>query len=455
MIWLLSIFLTFSSFASELKLNDVLESTLKHHPKLLESFANLEYQKGSFQEETSNFDTKLNASNDQRQTGYYDGKITQVELIKPLKILNAKVYAGHRVSSGDFPIYESEYETLSKGENHIGISLSLLKNRSIDKNRLSLWNSKLKIVESNNSLEETKEILKNHATIAFYSWVAAGKKFEVYDDLVKIAETRKDNLKKRINKGDLAKIYLAENEQYLLKRKSKREIAKQKFQNASLLLSFYLRDTSGDPLIPLVDSLPKNFTITFKKAKPTDKLTLTNSSPIIKRIDAQISQNTNLKSLGETNLLPEIDLKLEQAQDRGQGPDKLRQTDNKISLNFSFPLERNLGKGKVLKAKAKINSLIRKKQYLLEKMMIKTNNLYTKILTAEKVIKLTEEELKLARLLEKSEIKKFDNGASDYFVVNLREQNTASANISLIESKYEYLKYHSEYLTLLNGVFPQ
>ena len=44
-----------------------------------------------------------------------------------------------------------------------------------------------------------------------------------------------------------------------------------------------------------------------------------------------------------------------------------------------------------------------------------------------------EEEVKLAQTLQDSELEKFKYGASNFFLVNLREQENASSQASLIE----------------------
>ena len=52
-----------------------------------------------------------------------------------------------------------------------------------------------------------------------------------------------------------------------------------------------------------------------------------------------------------------------------------------------------------------------------------------------------QEEVKLAELLEKSEKEKFKQGASNFFLVNIREQDTAISRVAIIEmvEKYQYI----------------
>jgi hypothetical protein len=60
------------------------------------------------------------------------------------------------------------------------------------------------------------------------------------------------------------------------------------------------------------------------------------------------------------------------------------------------------------------------------------------------------EEAKLADLLENSEREKFKHGASNFFLVNLREQDTASSKAAAIEM---YEKYQSTLADYKMAVF--
>ena len=49
-------------------------------------------------------------------------------------------------------------------------------------------------------------------------------------------------------------------------------------------------------------------------------------------------------------------------------------------------------------------------------------------------------------------MKKFQQGVSDFFVVNMREQNTAQAQISVIEAKFDLFQTSQFYRALLAGI---
>ena len=55
------------------------------------------------------------------------------------------------------------------------------------------------------------------------------------------------------------------------------------------------------------------------------------------------------------------------------------------------------------------------------------------------------EEVKLAELLEASEREKFIHGASNFFLVNIREQDTAASRASLFEMSEKYQEALAEY----------
>ena len=59
------------------------------------------------------------------------------------------------------------------------------------------------------------------------------------------------------------------------------------------------------------------------------------------------------------------------------------------------------------------------------------------------------EEINLASILEKAEKKRFRQGASDFFVINIREENTADARIKKIDAYLKYQKAYADYLFLM------
>jgi outer membrane protein TolC len=286
------------------------------------------------------------------------------------------------------------------------------------------------------------------ASKAYWTWVAKGNIVKVYQELLDIAIDRNKGLKSRVRRGDLAKIYMTENRQYILKRETQLLKSKQEFFEAALELSLFLRDEFSSPIMPQDELLPEfdsNFPMVSKVMFEEGVSRAMEISPKLRILDNQTQEFRNEQLMGENKLMPRLDLSFEVSRDTGIGSSTLIGTENRAMLKLEIPLERNLGKGKVAKSKAKRKRVEYERKLQTEMLKNKISNLFNKMKIFMNVITNTQEEVQVAQKLQKAEVRKFANGASDFFVVNLREQNTADAKIKLIKAKLKFKKNLADY----------
>lgn len=100
---------------------------------------------------------------------------------------------------------------------------------------------------------------------------------------------------------------------------------------------------------------------------------------------------------------------------------------------MSLPLQFREARGKINSAEAKLSSIKYQTALLEDQIKVEIDQLIIKILTINEAFYLMEEEVKLAQTLQDSELEKFKQGASNFFLVNLREQENASTQASLFE----------------------
>ena len=100
---------------------------------------------------------------------------------------------------------------------------------------------------------------------------------------------------------------------------------------------------------------------------------------------------------------------------------------------MSLPLQFSEARGKINSAEAKLSSIKYQTALLEDQIKVEIDQLIIKILTINEAFYLMEEEVKLAQTLQDSELEKFKQGASNFFLVNLREQENASTQASLFE----------------------
>ncbi len=436
--------LSFYKASFALSVNEVVQSSLNYYPEVLISLEKINQQMGKVSEHEGSFDLHLKGELDKRLDGYYDGEYSKLSLVKPIPSLNTKVYIGIRKSSGEFPSYEGKNVTLSQGEQFMGLSISLIKDALIDLKRYKLLMSKQVARQSKVELEKQKIKVQTNAIKAYWLWYVAGGKLKVYQEILRLSLDRSSKIAKRVKRGDLAKLYTLENNQYNLKREVLVKQATQEFRQASLYLSLFYRDKKGHPQKVTEKDLPKNIVVAipreYKKSGNDAKAVA--RSLDLKVLDVIEKQTTLETKIAHNEFLPSLDLSIETAQDRGNGLYQLEEKEDRILLSLNIPLQVRKGRGKLAYAKAKMKELQKKKQFTLEKIRVEVANLEQKLLTHAEVFNLTEKQIALSKKLAQMERKKFFMGGSDLLRVNLREEVVAEAQIKRLSAilKYKFVE---------------
>ncbi len=441
----LLIFLVFvveTAFA--LSPDKVVESSLKHHPLIIQEFLNLDMADADILATRGYFDFKLKGEYDERIDGYYDGRSTEGKIEKPLGFLNSEIFVGLRESDGSYPEYEGDFETLNGGELSAGFKVSLLRNNVIDENRLRLKQARENLIQSELSVQQRKVMIQTLALKSYWTWVVFGVQTKVYQELLDLALQRDKVIQKRIRAGDLAKIYGVENRQYVLKRQTILRKSENDFLKAAQYLSLFYRSEDGRPKIASKLMLPNMKAI--KTSQPEsisggfDKVLSVNLEAKI--LQSQKEQALNSMRLSKNAFLPKLDLQYKYSEDSGSGDPTLVGRENRIMLSFSMPIEFRKIRGSYRKDQAKLSILENKLSFLGEKLQVRLSSLDIALKNSYEVYTLTKEQIHLTKKLSVAEDRRFRSGASDLILVNLREQSYAEAKVENLKSllKYESLR---------------
>lgn len=435
-----------------LTLDEVLKSSAQHFPEIKAAIAEINEKRGSVTEALGSFDASLKGEYYNRIEGYYDGQLLGSKIVKPFQDYGAEVSFGYRYSNGDFPVYEDYFFTNDGGELSASVSLSLLRDRDIDPERFKLNDSKLKLDQASISLLEKQLDIQLKAYKAYLDWIALGRTYRVYQSLLNIALERKDALAERVERGDAAEILLTENRQFILQRRESVIEAERKFENAANRLSLFLRDDDGDMIDIEISMLPGDFPIGDMDTKllENDITRILDQNPAVQIFDLQMEMAENDIALGENNLLPALDLEMRIADDFGDGSGGFKREDPEgtIRLSASVPLQNRLGRGRVQSGVAKKNKAEFQKTLVLDQLEVNLKNAVNNIETAQELVDVTEDEIGVTRDMEDAERVRFENGQSDFFLINIRENNRAMARIKNIEA-LKYLSYvYADYLAM-------
>lgn len=418
-----------------ISLQDILQSSNTYYPRVEEAIAKQAETGGRVQSATGAFDARLDADVNQRISGFYSGDSLDAKVIKPLPFSGAQVYGGYRRSNGSFPVYEGGFETQDGGEANIGFIFSLLRNRAIDAPRAELQDAKLEERVRGLEIMLTRLNVQMKAAQAYAEWVAAGQIVGVYKQLLQLAEERQKNLEGRKEAGDVARIILVENNQNILKRRAALNDAEQSFIRKTNQLSLFLRDAEGNPVRPARTGLPKSMPVPQLPDRDQMDTTIENvvrSHPEIAAVELERERQQVQLQVGENALLPKLDLGVEVSKDMGQGPQTLEDTEGKAMLKVSIPLQTQFGEGKIAASKAGIKRLGEQARLLQDTLRAELQSLAAELYLNKSNLDISADEVKLARKMQDAEKVLLDNGNSNLFLLNTREERLAEAEVKNI-----------------------
>ncbi len=431
-----------------ISLQQVLNSASQHYPKILEAKQKLQQAKAERLSTEGAFDIKLKQKAQVRTSGFYDGAYTNQSIVKPLRQANAKVFVEYRLSEGDFPVYEDQFVTQDRGEFGVGVSFSLLQNRDIDASRVAVANADLDLsMQAFNQQAVLNDVLFS-ASLAYMEWLSAMQQLDVYRQLLNNAKTRQTALEKRIKLGFSAKIDLLDNEQNVLKRQALVLKAENDLRMRTAALSLYWRDSSGKPKMVSSEQPTMPNTVAETALDNVTQLIThaITSHPDIQYVDNQILQHKNNRKLFENALLPKVDVVMKASRDFGSGSQTREGFETYVGLEFSMPLEQRKSKGKLNKTQAKLRELGYLRQRLIEELKLVLHQAKMKYTNAQAQATISLRRSDIATQLMQQEQERFNQGDSDIFKLNLREEDTAEAKIDAITAELQQILTHIELL---------
>ena len=436
----LALFHSEGAMSTTLSLDAVLESSATHFPAIQAAVQQTLIQQGKTTAALGAFDLALEQESTLWASGFFDGGSADTKFSKRLPYANSKIEGGYRLTNDDFPIYQQELVTNSGGEFNLGVVFSLWRNRDIDPYRFAVARARLGEQDANIELMMARVITQRNAGRAYWQWVGAGQRLVVYETLRELAATRMVALERRAEAGDIAKIFLVENRQNLLRREALLTNAKRDFTDAAIRLSLYYRDDNGFSQQPTREQLPKVFPAEAPIDAAIDQLIAEAqlSRPELRKLAIEREAESLQLSLSEQALKPRVDFGVKASHDLGRGSRTREGFDTIVDLSVSIPLERRRGRGLVAESKARIAQIDFERRLAEDQISVEILSLANAIDAAIDFVEITAEEANQATIMEEAERKRFDAGASDFFLVNIREERSADARIRNIGAHRSY-----------------
>ncbi len=426
----------------KLYLFNVLQSIDSHYPQV--KIARLEVIKasGALVNAKGQFDPSLDASTRSQPAGGYINNYGDTQLTIPTLYNGVKLFAGYRNGEGNWPIYYQNYLTNSGGEYRAGLSLPLLRDRLIDKERTGLLSSAQLMLMKEQDAEAIKIKIYQEAIKTYWQWVEAGLQLNTFKELLHLAKKRQHAIEQQASLGDLPKLAISENLQQIIQREQLLNQGQMIFEQAGVNLSLYFRDPKGNPRIPEAGSLPALTSTSY----PMDA-SLT-EHPGIKKLNHYATMMKLKRNQARNELLPQLDATAYTFKQNGTGgyPLMIPQA-AMVGVSFKFPLLQRQAKGNLIQAESELRQVRVEKRFLYEQLNNEFANMLIGINRSKQQVSLLKKELTLAQKVQQGETKKFYQGDSTLFLVNQREQTTTQVQLNTLHAQVqlEELKARARY----------
>lgn len=428
-----------------LGLDEVLASSRFHAPQVLEALARVRGAEGRLLSAQAAFDTVFSVDADTRLTGFYDGRDMQVKVTQPLGNLGGYAYGGYRVSGGKFPIYEDDRYTSRLGEVKAGAVLSLMRDRMIDDRRFGLVQAEADIAIADADRLMVAIGVQARAIQAYNNWVVAGLRLRIYSELLALARDRQAGFVRQVAQGARPQILLTENEQNILRRQTLVVQSEQALAAAAVSLSLYFRDADGRPLVPDPARLPDRFSDPIRA--PAQPKALVAQRPDLRTIDLRIKQAGQRLALDRNAFLPRLDLKVEASNDfgsTGQGGPSRNGVDSRVGLTFTLPLQQRAARGRIAQTRAELEAARQRRRFVEDQIITDIDALGIAVATTARLSTLAADEADRAGAMAVAERRRFEMGASDFFLVNVREEAAADAKVRQLDAAFRRIVAHAD-----------
>jgi outer membrane protein TolC len=234
--------------------------------------------------------------------------------------------------------------------------------------------------------------------------------------------------------------------------------ANRKLQGAAVKLSLFLRDGTGNPIVPTAKQLPLDFPpIVDPRQQPLDEAV---AAALDRRPELQLLQidrqliDIDLQ-LSENELLPNLTAVMEASKDVGaRASSKGDKTpfEMEAGLLFDVPLQRNKAQGKVQAARGKLSQLTLKQQFTVNKVIAEVQDAQLGRVAAFERVAKTRESAALAKTLVLAEYRSFELGNSDLLRIAIQEAAELDAQYLEIEALQDYFQADAQFSAALGAL---
>lgn len=413
---------------------EVTKSILQHFPLIEETFLKYEASREELSSARGSFDHKLVFKSRNKIEDKYDNQYFEAYLQRQTPYYGLGLVAGHRQGAGTFAPYDGKYATSGAGEMFAGLTFPLLRGFLTDEARFNLELGQIEMSIKKAELELKKNLYVHKGLSLYYKWLYANKKMKIRKDVLKLAEERQSMLQKKFEAGDIERLKLTDNQRSITKRKDELEKTRLEWQETKNQFELYYRDTKGLPVILGSEVLPE------EKISSIPVLINESVLPQLNIIEQEINLKKVERDFHKQSKLPGLNVEVLGAKELSSN-EPYDPTRLEVAVKFDFPLENRKAKGKTVASEYKYLALLKQRDYTLQSIRQQINFLQEALTTSKLRWEITSDEFRMTSTLADAERKRWQQGASDLYIVGLREQDMAEADIKRWSSWYEFHQY--------------
>lgn len=426
--------------SKELTYNEFLGYVKKYHPLVKSANLEINQAQANLMMARGGFDPKIEVDFEQKK--FKDNEYYSI-LNSSFKIptwYGVEIKAGFDNNEG---IYLNPENTVpNQGLTSLGISVPFGQGFFINQRMADLRKAKIQVKLSQAERNLMAVSVLYDASVAYFNWKRNYNEVTLYQTYLNNANIRYQGIAKSIEQGDKPAIDSVEAGIIVRNRKLSLEESQLKLAKAKLELANFLWLENNVPLELQDEIIPEeNLMLTIKETLRINDFMLDNPSlenhPKINALEQKIEMLEVEQKLKANMLLPKIDLGYSYLSEPRYF-DNYRFQDYKVGLNFYFPLFLRKERGSLQLAKFKLQDV--KFDLDLERVSLKNKikAQQTEISSLEKQKQLIDNLVVDYNTMLTSEERLFSFGESSIFLINTRENNLVSAQLSklLIENRY-------------------
>jgi len=436
--------------ATPLGLADVTAAVIERHPPLLAALIERDILDGRLSSARGVFDLNAFAKVFGTPAGYYESATVDLGLEQFTGIWGSTIFGGYRITRGEtLPDYYPN-RTQGAGEPRVGLNIPVLRDGPIDRRRASLLKAQVDRDLADPIIARQRLDFLRAATVAYFNWLAAGRRWGVAEDLLKIAESRAGGLARQLDAGLVPRIVITDNRRLVVSREIGVVQARRRFEGAALALSLFYRADDDEPVVVGRERLPASFppaphTGEFADVDAGVSRALA-ARPELRRLQLALEKLEIERRLARNQLQPKLDAGLQLSQGIGKDLYKDRgDLEVKAGIEFSVPLQRREAKGRLAEIEAQIDQLLTEQRFARERIGNEVRDSVSALLAAEEQVRQTRLNVDLAEQLQAAEEERFRRGASDLLALQLREQAAFDAHTQAIDAIAEYFRGVADY----------